>query len=186
MGKINIILGDITQVKTEAVVNSINTQLIGGAGYGTNGNIIQAGGAIVQSAIQKLRINLGTLEPGKAAITIAGNLPANYIIHTVGPVWKDGENKEEMILTDCYENCLRLAVEKNIKKIAFPNISTGSYKFPKSIAAEISVGTCEWFLRQEEGKKIEEIILVCHNAENYELCNAELAKIKARKQRVVG
>jgi len=123
---------------------------------------------------------MGVIPPGEAVLTTAGDLPAKHVIHTVGPVWKGGDHREEMLLTDCYENCLRLAVKYDIKSIAFPNISTGVYGFPKDIAAEISIGTCEWFLRQEDGAKIEEIRIVCHNDENYDYCLKELDKLKAR------
>ena len=180
MHKIKIIQGDITEQQVNAVVNSNNTHLIGGEGQGTNGAIIEKGGSSITDECKVLRVKMGEIPPGEAVLTTAGDLPAKHVIHTVGPVWQGGDNHEEMRLTDCYENCLRLAVKHGLKSIAFPNIGTGSYGFPKDIAAEISVGTCEWFLRQEDGEKIEEIIFVCHNKENYDLCTKELERLKER------
>ncbi|MEM1135435.1 MAG: macro domain-containing protein [Bacteroidota bacterium] len=179
MGKLEVIKGDITEQKVDAIVNANNTNLLSYEGSGVNGKIIEKGGDAIVQECKKIRIKMGSLSPGQAIITTGGNLPAKNVIHTVGPVWKDGNNKEEMLLTDCYDNVLKTAAQYNIKSIAFPNISTGFYNFPKEIAAEISVGTCLWFLKQEVGKKIEKIVIVCHNEENYELCNDELEKNQA-------
>ncbi|UZR94512.1 macro domain-containing protein [Chondrinema litorale] len=177
MGKLEVIQGDITELEVDAIVNANNTNLLGYAeGNGVNGKIIEKGGDAVSRECKKVIIKMGTLAPGEAILTTAGNLPAKHIIHTVGPVWNGGKSKEEMILTDCYDNALHLAAEKGLSSIAFPNISTGFYKFPKNIAAEIAVGTCLWFLKQEKAQKIETIYLVCHNDENYKLCKQELEK----------
>lgn len=180
MGILEVIQGDITEVEVDAIVNANNTNLLGYAeGSGVNGKIIEKGGDAISRECKKIIIKMGTLPPGQAILTTGGNLTAKHVIHTVGPVWKGGEEKEEMILTDCYDNALKTAVDYGLKSIAFPNISTGFYKFPKNIAAEIAVGTCLWFLKQKKGKSLEKIILVCHNNENYQLCKQELENSKS-------
>lgn len=176
MGKLEVIQGDITQLAVDAIVNANNTNLLSYEGSGVNGKIIEKGGDAIVQECKKIRIKMGSLSPGQAILTTGGNLPAKQVIHTVGPVWKGGDEKEEMLLTDCYDNVLRTAVENGIKTIGIPNISTGFYKFPKDIAAEIAVGTCLWFLKQELGKKLDKITLICHNEENFALCKAELEK----------
>lgn len=104
---------------------------------------------------------------GEAVITTGGNLPAKHVIHTVGPVWNGGNNKEERLLASCYKNCLDLAVDYHIRTISFPNISTGIYRFPKELAAKIAVKTVNDFLATTD--KIEKVVFVCFDAENYSL-----------------
>jgi O-acetyl-ADP-ribose deacetylase len=177
MAVLEIIKGDLTAMQVDAIVNPNNTQLISHAwGNGVNGAIVGTGGEQIAKECKKILIQSGECPPGSAVATRAGDLPAKNVIHTVGPVWQGGQFKEESILTDCYENCLKLAVEKGFKTVAFPNISTGNYHFPKDIAAEIAVDTILWFLKKEEGKKLEKIYLVCHNEENYQLCSKVLRK----------
>jgi O-acetyl-ADP-ribose deacetylase (regulator of RNase III) len=176
MGKLEVIQGDITKLEVDAIVNATNTNLLGYEGSGVNGKIIEKGGDAIVQECKLVRIKMGSIAPGQAILTTGGNLPAKQVIHTVGPVWKGGKEKEEMLLTDCYDNVLKTAAENGVKSIGIPNISTGFYKFPRDIAAEIAVGTCLWFLKQEIGKKVDKIILVCHNEENYELCKHELEK----------
>jgi O-acetyl-ADP-ribose deacetylase (regulator of RNase III) len=108
----------------------------------------------------------GRCKTGEAVITTAGNLPAKYVIHTVGPVWNGGSNNERAKLEDCYFNSLKLAVENGCKTIAFPNISTGVYRFPKDEAARISVESILNFLPNNQS--IEMVLLVCFDEENYE------------------
>ena len=107
----------------------------------------------------------GGCKTGEAVITTAGNLPAKYVIHTVGPVWSGGNNKEREKLANCYLNSLQLAVENNCKTVAFPNISTGVYHFPKEDAAKISVDSIQQFLSKDHS--IEKVIIVCFDDENF-------------------
>lgn len=102
-------------------------------------------------------------------ITPAGNLPAKYVIHTVGPVWHGGQSNESALLASCYTESLKLAEQNGVKTIAFPNISTGVYRFPKQQAAQIAVNTVKDFVKQNENHEFEDIIFVCFDAENYQL-----------------
>ena len=163
--RIKLIQGDITQMAVDAIVNAANSSLLGGGGV--DGAIHRAGGKAILEECQLIRARQGGCKTGEAVITTAGNLPATYVIHTVGPVWNKGNADEERLLGNAYENSLRLAVENNVKKIAFPNISTGIYHFPKDKAAAIAIKTVTTFL--EKNESIEEVIFVCFDTENYEL-----------------
>jgi len=157
--KIEIIKGDITKIKIDAIVNAANTSLLGGGGV--DGAIHKAGGKVILEDCRKIRNRQGGCKTGEAVITTAGNLDAKYVIHTVGPVWNNGSNKEEVLLKNCYKNTLELAEKKQIKTIAFPNISTGIYKFPKQLAAKIAIDTVKKYA------KVETVIFVCFDEENY-------------------
>lgn len=159
--KIKLIKGDITKVETDAIVNAANKSLLGGGGVD---------GAIHRAAGPELLEECKTLngaETGEAKITRGYNLPAKYVIHTVGPVWNGGIKNEKELLASCYRNSMKLAAENGCKSIAFPNISTGVYRFPKEIAAEIAVNEVKSFLTSEEIP--EEVIFVCFDDENYRL-----------------
>ena len=169
--KIEILQGDITKIKTEAIVNAANSSLMGGGGV--DGAIHRAGGKkILEECKEIVRLH-GECKTGKAVITSGGNLPAKYVIHTVGPVWNGGNHNEEKLLADCYTNSLQLAVENQCKSIAFPNISTGVYGFPKDKAASISINTVSSFLRSNSS--IEKVIFACFEVENYHLLLNELS-----------
>ena len=124
---------DITQLHVDAIVNAANNSLLGGGGV--DGAIHRAAGSELLDACQ----HLSGCPTGEARITPGFNLPAQYIIHTVGPAWQDGHHGEKQLLENCYRNSLQLALENNVKTIAFPGISTGVYSFPKDKAAEIAV-----------------------------------------------
>ena len=115
----------------------------------------------------KIRNRQGGCEVGKAVITVAGKLPAKFVIHTVGPVWNGGMKNEPQLLADWYTNSLKLAIENYVKTIAFPNISTGIYGYPKQLAAEIAVKIVQNFL--EENEMLKEVIFVCFDDENFEI-----------------
>ena len=163
--KIEHLKADITKVIADAVVNAANTSLLGGGGV--DGAIHRAGGPEILDECRKIVARQGSCKTGEAVITTAGRLPAKYVIHTVGPVWNDGKYKEAEKLADCYKNSLQLAVDNNCKTIAFPNISTGIYRFPKNAAAKIAVDTVKDFLGRTD--KIEKVIFVCFDEENYGL-----------------
>lgn len=162
---LQIIQGDITRVQTGAIVNAANTSLLGGGGV--DGAIHRAGGpAILQECIQ-IREKQGGCLVGEAVITTAGDLQADYVIHTVGPIWNGGHMQERQLLANCYRNSLLLAVQNNVKAIAFPNISTGVYHFPKKEAAEIAVEEIKKFISHDH--TIESILFVCFDNENYSI-----------------
>jgi O-acetyl-ADP-ribose deacetylase len=170
--RIKLIRGDITKLKVDAIVNAANTSLLGGGGV--DGAIHRAGGPAILADCCRIRDRQGGCEVGEAVITTGGNLPARYVIHTVGPVWQDGRHGEEDLLATAYRNSLRLAVAHQLKTIAFPNISTGIYHFPKNMAAVIAVDTVTDFL--EFDKELEHVIFVCFDEENYELYDVLLGK----------
>ncbi len=163
--KIEIIKGDITKVAVDAIVNAANSSLLGGGGV--DGAIHRAGGKAILDDCKKIIAKQGGCKTGEAVITAAGNLPAKFVIHTVGPVWNGGKNNERQKLADCYRNSLKLAVENNCKSIAFPGISTGIYRFPKDEATKIAFDTVSDFVNQTD--KIEKIIFVCFDNEYFEL-----------------
>jgi O-acetyl-ADP-ribose deacetylase len=162
---IEIIRGDITMVAADAIVNAANTSLLGGGGV--DGAIHRAGGPAILEDCRRIVAKQGGCKTGEAVITTAGKLPAKFVIHTVGPVWNGGKNNEAEKLTACYANSLRLAVENNISSIAFPNISTGIYHFPKAQAAAIAVHTVSSFLQTPS--VISKVMFVCFDEENYNL-----------------
>lgn len=172
--KIAVVKGDITKIPVNAIVNAANTSLLGGGGV--DGAIHRAGGQAILEDCRKILAKQGGCKTGNAVITTAGNLPANFVIHTVGPVWNGGTNGEFAKLRSCYMNSLNIAVENNCKSISFPGISTGVYRFPKNKAAKIAVETVHDFLRIIN--KLEEVILVCFDEEYYSFIAEELVSLK--------
>jgi len=159
--KIKIIKGDITKVKADAIVNAANKTLLGGGGV--DGAIHRAAGPKLLEECKKL----GGCETGETKITKGYNLPAKYVIHTVGPVWRGGREDEEEKLASCYRNSLKLAVENNIKSIAFPSISTGAYGFHIEEAAPIALREIKKFL--EENDAIKEVIFVLFSEKDFQI-----------------
>ena len=146
-GRLIIDVGDITKLKVDAIVNAANSSLMGGGGV--DGAIHRAGGPAILTECKRIRQHdyPGGLPAGEAVITTGGNLPASFVIHTVGPVWKGGGKNEEKILYNAYYNSLTLSRDNGIKSIAFPAISTGVYGFPKDKAAVISLSAVRDFLK---------------------------------------
>lgn len=163
--QIEVIKGDITRIKADAIVNAANSSLLGGGGV--DGAIHRAGGPAILEECKKIVAKQGGCSTGEAVITTAGNLPAKFVIHTVGPVWYGGRQNEKELLANCYKNALQLAVTHHCKTIAFPNISTGVYRFPKDEAAIIAVNTVNEFLMQTD--VVEKVFFVCFDDENFEL-----------------
>jgi len=164
MDSIEIIKGDITKTHCDAIVNAVNNSLLGGGGV--DGAIHRNGGAKILEECRKIIAKQGGCKTGEAVITTAGNLPAKFVIHTVGPVWNGGSNNEIEKLSNCYINSLKLANENGCKTIAFPNISTGIYKFPKDLAAQVAKKIVQDYLQETE---IEKVMFVCFDEENYNL-----------------
>ncbi len=159
--RIEVSRGDITQIKADAIVNAANPSLLGGSGV--DGAIHRAAGPELLEYNKKL----GGCSTGEAKIAPGFNLPAKFIIHTVGPVWRGGKNNEDELLANCYRNTLRLAVENKITSIAYPAISTGVYGFPPERAAKIAINEVKNFLTQN--KTLKKVIFVCFDKPNFDI-----------------
>lgn len=159
--RIQLIKGDITHLQVDSIVNAANTSLLGGGGV--DGAIHRAAG---KELLAECR-TLGGCATGDAKITKGYNLPAKFVIHTVGPVWRGGNSGEPEKLASCYQKSLELAVHYEIKTIAFPNISTGVYGYPKNLAAEIAISTIRNFM--ESHSEIEQVIFCVFDDENFQL-----------------
>lgn len=162
---IKVVRGDITEINVDAIVNAANTSLLGGGGV--DGAIHKAGGIAILNECISIRDKQGGCRVGEAVITTAGNLPARFVIHTVGPVWRGGMKNEATLLANAYRNSLMVAEENGVETIAFPNISTGVYGFPRERAAVIAVTAVKEFLKSDH--KIKDVIFVCFEADNYNI-----------------
>jgi len=171
--RIEVIEGDITQQRVDAMVNAANTTLLGGGGV--DGAIHRAAGV---ELLEECRA-LGGCPTGEAKITQGYKLPAKWVIHTVGPVWRDGRHGEEELLADCYRNSLALAEQRGARTIAFPSISTGAYGFPMENAASIAVTEIKNFL--ERNRSIEKVVLVCFGKSAFDVHRAAVAEIPMPK-----
>lgn len=163
MINIELIKGDITKIEADAIVNAANSSLLGGGGV--DGAIHRAGGKQILEECIAIRNKQGKCKTGEVVITKAGNLPAKYVIHTVGPVWNGDEEKCSELLANCYQNSLKLAESLGLNTIAFPNISTGVYRFPKELAGKIAVEEIKNF----KSEILEKVIFVCFDEENEEI-----------------
>ncbi len=166
MRKIILHQGDITKYSADAIVNAANTSLLGGGGV--DGAIHDAAGPELLEACQKL----GGCQTGSAKITKAFNLPAKFVIHAVGPVYRDGTADEDKFLASTYKRSLELAVEHGAKSVAFPNISTGVYRFPKHAAASIAIRAVKSFLKNHQ--QIETVAFITFDDENYHIYSEKL------------
>ncbi len=168
--RIGVLQDDITVLEVDAIVNAANTSLLGGGGV--DGAIHEAAGPALLVECR----TLGGCPVGEAKITKGYLLPAKHIIHTVGPVWRDGEHGETELLRNAYSNSLKLAKKHGIQTLAFPNISTGVYRFPKRRAAKLAIETVRTFLEKNSTPK--KVLFVCYDGENYgiyqEILNANL------------
>ncbi|HNQ89718.1 MAG TPA: O-acetyl-ADP-ribose deacetylase [Verrucomicrobiota bacterium] len=153
MNRIEVVEGDITKQAVDAIVNAANTTLLGGGGV--DGAIHRAAGPELLAECR----TLGGCAPGQARITKGYRLPASFVIHTVGPVWRGGDHDEDLLLASCYRNSLALAAQHAVRTIAFPSISTGAYGFPMERAAQIAVAEIRKFLKREP--RPEKVLLVC-------------------------
>lgn len=147
--QLQLLEGDITKIAVDAIVNAANSQLAGGGGV--DGAIHRAGGPEIMRELDQIRAKIGRCEPGNAVVTGAGRLPAKYVFHAVGPVYRGGRHEEAELLASCYSNCLNLAAEHDVKTISFPSISTGVYGYPIDEAADIAVRTVAGWLHDHTG-----------------------------------
>ncbi|MCL6588702.1 MAG: O-acetyl-ADP-ribose deacetylase [Firmicutes bacterium] len=166
--KVRLVSGDITRLAVDAIVNAANPGLLGGGGV--DGAIHRAAGPELLEECRKI----GGCPTGSAVITGAGKLKCKYVIHTAGPVWRGGHHQEDELLASCYRNSLFLASQYRLRTIAFPNISTGIYGFPKDRAAKIALGAVLDQLKS--ALEIETVFFVCFDEENYYLYRKELKR----------
>ena len=167
-GRIQILRGDITKLDVDAIVNAANTTLLGGGGV--DGAIHRAAGPELLAECR----TLGGCRPGEAKITRGYLLPARFVIHTVGPIWRGGKHDEARTLTNCYRNSLQLAVENEINTLAFPAISCGAYGYPIEEAAQIAFKTTRDFLAVSD--ELQKVIFVVWSEDDYDAYREALRK----------
>jgi O-acetyl-ADP-ribose deacetylase len=167
---LQVVHGDITRMEVDAIVNAANSGLLGGGGV--DGAIHGAGGPAIGAACRAIRDAQGGCPTGEAVITTGGLLPAPYVIHAVGPVWHGGAQNEDALLANAYRNSIRLAGDHNLRTVAFPNISTGIYGFPRERAVDIAIAA----VREALGRapSIEQVTFVCFDDENFKLYRERL------------
>jgi len=171
--RIEIVRGDITQQKVDAIVNAANNALLGGGGV--DGAIHRAAGPDLLAECR----SLGGCNTGAAKITKGYNLPARWVIHTVGPIWRGGMHDEDRLLAECYRSCFRLAKEHDIRSLAFPSISTGAYGFPVERASGIALREIRAFL--ERNPVPEKVAVVCFDKHTYDCYLNALAEYPSNK-----
>ncbi|HWP83329.1 MAG TPA: O-acetyl-ADP-ribose deacetylase [Bacteroidota bacterium] len=169
--RISIVQGDITKQAVDAVVNAANNSLLGGGGV--DGAIHRAAGPELLDECK----TLGGCETGDAKITKGYRLPARYVIHTVGPIWRGGKQHEDELLASCYRRCFAIAKEKGIRTIAFPSISTGAYGFPVVRASRIALREIKKGL--EENQLLEKVVVVCFDERTYGVYREGLEKMES-------
>ena len=164
---VRLVRGDITNMETDAIVNAANSSLMGGGGV--DGAIHRRGGPTILEECKRIRATEWPqgLPTGKAVITSGGNLKAKHVIHTVGPVWRGGNQGEPELLAQAYQNSLKLASEKGLKTVAFPSISTGAYGYPIEQATRVAIGTVKTFLEKED--MLDEVVFVLFSQPAYEV-----------------
>jgi O-acetyl-ADP-ribose deacetylase len=170
VGRIEIMQGDITRQEVDVIVNAANTTLLGGGGV--DGAIHRAAGPKLLAECE----TLGGCATGQAKLTKGYRLPAKYVIHTPGPVWRDGQHGEEELLASCYRNSLALAVRQGARSIAFPAISTGAYRFPLGRATRIAVGETRRFLIDHPS--LEKVVFVCFDGETSQCYQKVLTELQ--------
>jgi O-acetyl-ADP-ribose deacetylase (regulator of RNase III) len=173
--RVNLTQGDITKEAVDAIVNAANSSLMGGGGV--DGAIHRAGGPKILEECKTIVKKIGRLDPGKAVITTGGNLPARWVIHTVGPIWRGGERGEPETLRSAYLGSLRLAEEKGLRTVAFPSISTGAYGYPIEMAAATALGAVANHLTA--GSALEEVRFVLFSTGDLQVYEAALQETRA-------
>ncbi len=171
-----LLRGDITVQEVEAIVNAANPDLTPGGGV--SGAIHRAGGPVVTEAAARIRRERSRLPTGEAVLTPGGKLPARYVIHTVGPIWRGGTAGEAELLAKAYRSCLSLAAEHGIRTLAFPSISTGAYGYPVAQAAEVALKAVQDFLKENPGK-LKEVRFVLFSSSDFQTYRAAWERVKA-------
>lgn len=174
-----LVQGDLTRQDCDAIVNAANSGLQGGGGV--DGAIHRAGGPRILEECREIVKKQGTLPPGQAVITSGGNLPARWVIHTVGPIWRGGTKGEAQVLQNAYRNSLLLAGKQGLTTVAFPSISTGAYGYPWPEAARIALETV-WDFIQESEKPFKEIRFVLYSREIYLVYEKTLREVLAQRK----
>jgi O-acetyl-ADP-ribose deacetylase (regulator of RNase III) len=162
--KLSLLQGDITEQSTDVIVNAANSGLMGGGGV--DGSIHRAGGPAILEECMQVISRQGRLPTGEAVITTGGNLKANHVIHTVGPLWNGGRGSEPELLASAYRQSLRIAVENGLKSVSFPSISTGAYGYPLKLAAPIALEAVIDFLNRDES--IKKVVFVLFEDKTYQ------------------
>ncbi len=166
--------GDITALPVGAIVNAANSSLMGGGGV--DGAIHRVGGPSILEDCKAIIEAQGPCLPGQAVVTGAGELPSGIVIHTVGPIWDEaGADEHDRTLASCYHQSLHLAAKHGVREVAFPNISTGVYGFPKARAANVAINATVDWIEQDHEHEVEQVIFVCFDDENLELYQSVLA-----------
>ena len=174
-GKIlRLITGDITRLPADAIVNAANSSLAGGGGV--DGAVHRAGGPSIMRELDTIRARIGRCPTGSAVVTAAGNLPAKYVFHAVGPVYRDGRHQEPELLASCYRKCLELAEEHGAGIVTFPSISTGAYGYPMAEAAQIALSEVSSHLLRDD-THLREAIFVLYDRRAYDVHAAALARV---------
>jgi O-acetyl-ADP-ribose deacetylase (regulator of RNase III) len=163
---LRLTIGDITKVPVDAIVNAANSHLCGGGGV--DGAIHRAGGPAIMRELDQIRAKIGSCPTGSAVVTSAGALPAQYVFHAVGPIYRDGAHGEPDQLASCYRTCLQLAEERGVRTISFPAISTGAYGYPPAAAAEIAIATVRRHLLHSNSG-LSEVLFVLWDQSSYNL-----------------
>jgi len=164
--KLRLVIGDITRIRVDAIVNAANAGLRGGGGV--DGAIHRAGGPTIMRELDQIRATSGGCRTGDAVVTRAGALPAQHVFHAVGPIYHDGKHGEPEHLASCYQRCLALAEEHGVRTISFPAISTGVYGYPVEEAAAIAVEAIAWHLQQPQCG-VREVLMVLYDQGFYDL-----------------
>jgi O-acetyl-ADP-ribose deacetylase (regulator of RNase III) len=172
--KLTIIQGDITLQTSDAIVNAANSSLMGGGGV--DGAIHRAGGPQILEECKKIVASQGPLPAGQAVITTGGYLPAKYVIHTVGPVYRGGSQNEPSLLISAYHESLKLAEQKRLASLAFPSISTGAYGYPVKEAAQIAIKTILEFLKNEAAS-LQEVVMVLYDSHTLKVYQQALSAL---------
>ena len=170
---ISVTQGDITRQTTDAIVNAANSSLMGGGGV--DGAIHRAGGPAILEECRQIVAERGRLPAGQAVITTGGNLPAKYVIHTVGPIWGGGDRNEAGLLASAYTESLKLAAEHNLNSVSFPSISTGAYRYPLQQAADVAMKAIISYLKGTESP-LREVIMVAFDNRTADVYNAALER----------
>jgi O-acetyl-ADP-ribose deacetylase (regulator of RNase III) len=175
LAQLQLLKGDITQIAVDAIVNAANSQLAGGGGV--DGAIHRAGGPEIMAELYEIRSQIGRCATGSAVATTAGKLPAEYVFHAVGPVYRQGGNQEAELLASCYSTALNMAAERGVKTISFPSISTGIYGYPVEEAAAIAVNTVANWLRDHTGP-VHTVKLVQFSEADHQIYREQAEKLR--------